>query len=224
MKTRVTKQRRTWVRLVVPLVGLACGNVMAGTIAGSAHDFSGEAWNNTNEVCVVCHTPHEADITVLAAPLWNHDLTTKNFAIYDSPTFDASDIGQPSASTKLCLSCHDGTVGVDSFGGRSGGDFLSGTEAVGRGTAGLSDDHPVSFTYDSALATADGALFDPSTATATIGSGTETKSGTLNEVMLLGGKVECASCHDVHNTFTVGDPLLKITRQNSDLCLTCHKR
>ncbi|MHB2154653.1 hypothetical protein ACX8XN_09660 [Calditrichota bacterium GD2] len=26
------------------------------SIVGSAHDFSGEAWNQSGEICVVCHT------------------------------------------------------------------------------------------------------------------------------------------------------------------------
>jgi predicted CXXCH cytochrome family protein len=43
--------------------------------------------------------------------------------------------------------------------------------------------------------------------------------------MLIGGVMECASCHDVHNTFTAaGGGLLKIsqTAPASGLCLACH--
>ncbi|MFZ9024294.1 MAG: cytochrome c3 family protein, partial [Anaerohalosphaeraceae bacterium] len=38
-----------------------------------------------------------------------------------------------------------------------------------------------------------------------------------------GGKVQCSSCHDVHNTPGVAG-LLRIANTNSDLCLTCHDK
>jgi predicted CXXCH cytochrome family protein len=42
-------------------------------------------------------------------------------------------------------------------------------------------------------------------------------------VMLYTDQVECASCHDVHNTFTATtDKLVKITRAGSAICLACH--
>ena len=45
------------------------------TIVGSAHDFSDDSWNTTGQICLVCHTPHNADVTVNNAPLWNHETT-----------------------------------------------------------------------------------------------------------------------------------------------------
>lgn len=203
---------------VVMLV--AAGTASAGRITGSAHDFSTTGWAG-GEICVACHTPHKADVTVSDAPLWNHELTTKTFTVYSSPTLDAT-VPQPDGSSKLCLSCHDGTVALDSFGGTTGTIFMTGDKAVGADE--LNNDHPISFTFDTALANSDGALHDPATRTVTIGSGDRTKSGTLDQVMLLAGKVQCASCHDVHNNFVNGNPLLRIRTNGSELCLACHDK
>ncbi len=182
-------------------------------IAGSDHDFSTETWNPGGEICQVCHTPHGA-VTGLTAPLWNHEVTTATFDLYTnvvSPSFDAT-ASQPDGSSKLCLSCHDGTVAMDNFGGQTGGtEFMSGSELLG---TDLSNEHPVSFTYDAALATLDGGLFDPTSASSGLGS-------TIDADLLLGNKVQCSSCHDVHNGSGVGNLLVK-SNAGSALCLTCH--
>ncbi len=183
------------------------------SIVGSAHDFSNETWNATGEICVVCHTPHHADNSVSDAPLWNHEVTTATFTPYSSGTLDAT-VGQPNGSSKLCLSCHDGTVAVDNFGGRTNGsEFVSGNDLIG---TDLTDDHPVSFVYDATLASTDGGLNDPTTTNSGLG-------GTIDDDMLIGSQLQCASCHDVHNGSGVGHLLVK-SNSNSDLCLTCHAK
>jgi predicted CXXCH cytochrome family protein len=195
----------------------------AGTIVGSAHDFSTSTWSG-GEICIVCHTPHNADITVADAPLWNHELTTTVFELYDSPTFDGSaTITQPAGSSILCLSCHDGTVALDSFGGATGSIYIGPGSPKNLGTS-LLDDHPISFAYDSALVATDGGLHDPAGTTVTIGSGEDTKTGTLQDIMLFNDQLQCASCHDVHNKFTADDYLLRITKAGSVICLTCHDK
>ena len=181
-------------------------------ITGSKHDFSADNWNNTGEICVVCHTPHNAQV-VTDAPLWNHETTTSTFTTYTSSTLDAT-ISAPDGSSKMCLSCHDGTVAVDNYGGvTSGTDFVTGNKNLG---TDLSNDHPVSFTYDAALATTDGDLADPSTASSGLG-------GTITADMLVGGKVQCSSCHDVHDGSGLADLLVK-NNNASALCLTCHTK
>lgn len=192
----------------------------AGTIIGTKHDFSASGWSG-GEICVACHTPHNADNTIAEAPLWNHALTGKTFALYTSPSLDAT-VAQPDGSSKLCLSCHDGTVALDSFGTTTGTTFMSGSSAVGADDLG--NDHPISFTFDTTLATTDGALYDPAATSVTIGAGADSKTGNIADVMLLGGKVQCASCHDVHNKFTNGPKLLRVANTGSALCLTCHNK
>ncbi|HAZ14933.1 MAG: cytochrome C [Bdellovibrionales bacterium GWA2_49_15] len=181
--------------------------VLRADITGSAHDFSARGWG-TGNVCTVCHTPHNSNTTVRNSPLWNHTITVATFTPYSSTTLNAT-VGQPDGVSKLCLSCHDGTVAVDSFGGRVGSVI-----SHGFGGTNLRHHHPVSFVYDSALAAEDGELHDPTTQVTALG-------GTIAHDLLVGGKLECSSCHDVHNTYN-NRKLFKISDQRSALCLTCH--
>ena len=186
------------------------------TIVGSAHDFSDDAWNTTGEICIVCHTPHNADMTVANAPLWNHEVTAvTNYQLYSSSTFNGTaTIGQPDESSKLCLSCHDGTVALENFSGMTTGtNYLTGSTLIG---TDLGDDHPISFTYDAVLASTDGGLFDPTITPSGLG-------GTITNTMLYGDKMQCASCHDVHNGAGVIH-LLRKSNSVSALCLTCHNK
>lgn len=204
-------------------------SAFAGTIGGSAHDFTALGWSG-GEMCVVCHTPHSKNAANVNAPLWNHaDSTVASFTMYTSPSLDAVSSGQPAGTSRLCLSCHDGTIAVDSFGGKTGTTIIGVAAQVG--SAGdLTKDHPISITYDTALATRDGSLNDPATQQATIGlAGGKIKTGTVSALLLTNGTVQCSSCHDVHNTFTVAGPaLLKMASAGNtagtSLCATCHNK
>lgn len=72
--------------------------------------------NDYGEVCVYCHTPHGASGT-LAAPLWNRTQLNTSYTTYD--TLGTSTLTQavtaPGVNSLTCLSCHDGTVAVDSI-------------------------------------------------------------------------------------------------------------
>ena len=189
--------------------------IMSQSIANSAHDFSGDSWNPSGETCITCHTPHNADIGVTDAPLWNHEVTQATFTVYSSTTLDAT-TGQPTGVSKLCLSCHDGTVAIDNYGGKT-----NGTNTIGSGESigtDLSGEHPVSFTYDATLATSDGELFDPTSVNSGLGS-------TIDSDLLVGNKMECSSCHDVHNTIAVANTKLLVkSNVASALCFTCHDK
>ncbi len=206
---------------------LTTGLANAGTIVGTDHDMSASGFSG-GEICVVCHTPHNADTTVKVAPLWNHALTKQTFAMYTSPTLDASQDAQPTGSSKLCLSCHDGVTAIDSFGGNVGSIFMTGSGAVGAGNK-LTDDHPISILYDQALSVTDPGLHDPDTQTVTVGEGGDkTRTGTVTQLMTPDGKVQCSSCHDVHNNFvgpgTNDQPFLRVSKAGSKICLTCHNK
>jgi hypothetical protein len=202
-------------------------SVSFAVILDSPHDFSGQGFA-AGQICVVCHAPHNVATPVIP-PLWNHEVTEASYIVYDSPTLDADGgtLGQPSGSTLLCLSCHDGTVAIDSFGGATGTSFVTGLANLG---TDLSNDHPISFTYDTTLANKDGGLIDPGPGgpDVTIGSGSFTRTGKIQDVMLQNDQLQCASCHDVHNDFVAGgiqgDPLLLISKADSALCLTCHNK
>ena len=131
--------------------------------------------------------------------------------MYTSPTIDGTIDATPSGVSLLCLSCHDGTVALDAFGGGGGGETIGVAYGYANGTD-LSNDHPISITY-----AGDGDLA-ASTAASGVTGGT-----TIDADMLFAGKVECASCHDVHNAFNVA-LLLKKSNANSALCLTCHTK
>ncbi len=201
--------------LTVVVTGLFLSSgALAQGISGSAHDFSGDVWNTSGELCIVCHTPHNADATVADAPLWNHEVTTATFTVYSGPgTLDAT-VGQPSGVSKLCLSCHDGTVAVDNFGGTTTGtSFVGGADLVG---IDLSNDHPISLTYDAALATTDGGLNNPTSTNSGLG-------GTITADLLFSNSLECGSCHDVHDT-AGNSKLLRLDNAGSALCSTCHNK
>ncbi len=205
---------------VAGVLVLAAHAAEAGSILGSAHDFTNYNWSG-GQVCITCHDSHSSMTSIPGAPQWNHALSAQSYALYGSATLKAS-IGQPGILSKLCLSCHDGTVAVDSFGGASGSTYISSANNIG---ANLKDDHPIGFVYDSALAVANGSLFDPSSQVVTIGSGTQTQTGTIASVILFSGQVECSTCHDVHNKYTVPGPgLLKVAGTGSALCKTCHNK
>lgn len=186
------------------------------TIVGSAHDFSASGWSG-GQICIACHAPHN-NLNAAGSLLWNHALTTATFTLYSSPTMNAGAPGQPAGTSKLCLSCHDGTVALDSFGGNTGTSFVTGTANLG---TNLGNDHPIGIHYDATLVSADGGL-KAITSPANIGPG-GVKTGTIESNLLYSGKVECSSCHDVHNTNTaITAALLKISNASSALCLTCH--
>jgi cytochrome c553 len=213
-------------------VALAIAWVLAPSagadIAGSPHDFTsggGGGFTALAEICEACHTPHGADTTVTEAPLWDHAATSKTFTAYTSDTITATDLGAPAGISKLCLSCHDGSVAIDSFGGVTGTNTIS-TDFQIASDGDMSKHHPVSFSYDDALATADGELFVPSSATTTLG-------GTIQADLLFGPsgsetELECASCHDVHATGPADEgtnaSLLRISNAGSAFCLTCHNK
>lgn len=72
--------------------------------------------NNYGEVCVYCHTPHGANTTV-ALPLWNRTIKSTTYSTYDTlgTTTLTQTVKQPGRNSLSCLSCHDGTVAIDSI-------------------------------------------------------------------------------------------------------------
>lgn len=168
------------------LIGLvfllgSSGAAMASVI-DSKHNLSSSGPGpvkaiNETQVCVFCHTPHGGDQTA-GAPLWNRLLSTATYTPYISSSTDANQPpGQPGASSKVCLSCHDGTLAIGVVGNLNGraatidmngttNGFMPDGTVPGTGYSSnlgtdLTNDHPISFTYDSTLATNDGELRTP---------------------------------------------------------------
>jgi predicted CXXCH cytochrome family protein len=203
--------------LVLAAAVLLISGTGFATITGSSHDFQADGWNPGGEICQPCHTPHNGSLTV--DPLWNHDVSGAAWTPYadGNGTLDAT-VNAPAAGsvTALCLSCHDGTVGLGAFGGATDiVNFVTGAALVG---TDLTNDHPVAFTYDTALATLDGELANPSVVLSGLAGG-----GTIAADMLFSDSLECASCHDVHDFYNLSGLLLK-SNAASALCLTCHTK
>jgi predicted CXXCH cytochrome family protein len=143
--------------------------------------------------------------------LWNRAAPTASYIIYGSSTLQGRP-GQPSGASKLCLSCHDGTIALGSVLSRmdqirmAGGDFLpAGLTNLG---TDLSDDHPVSFEYTSGLANQKGQLAAP--------------SALLPEIKLdASGQLQCTACHDAHNN--VHGDFLVMDNEFGALCTACHR-
>jgi predicted CXXCH cytochrome family protein len=200
-------------RLSIVIISFNTLSAHGQGILNSPHDFSNASWNRGKETCLGCHASHDAQSAEHSAPLWNRQDVATSYAVYTSATMNAV-VGQPDGSSKLCLSCHDGTVALDSFGGaKNGSTFISKQADL---EADLSDDHPVSFVYDSALAKADGALHDPSTHASGLGA-------SIDRDLLEDHKMQCTSCHTVHNKSRI-KKFLVMQNSRSALCLTCHDK
>lgn len=212
-------------------------------VAGSAHDLSitgtgasGFKSSDQTEICIFCHTPHSA-LKNADIPLWNKTLSAATtYGSYTSPTFQGGTNGITTGATEatagvsnLCLSCHDGTVAFNSLANPSnarpdstfaaGKTLMTGTALLGAGATALANDHPVNFTYDATLATADGSLTTPS------GSGLNTVTNAYGTVQLYSNKVQCASCHDPHTSADpTGKAFLRVSMDASKLCRVCHTK
>lgn len=73
--------------------------------------------NDYAEVCVYCHTPHGANSTLPAAPLWNRTVKVTTYQTYDllNTASLSQPVTQPGANSLTCLTCHDGQTAVDSI-------------------------------------------------------------------------------------------------------------
>jgi predicted CXXCH cytochrome family protein len=163
-----------------------------------------------NQVCLPCHTPHNA-LTVDGENyvLWNHAETNQTFTMYTNIRGETVP-GQPQGPSKLCLSCHDGVTAIDSYGGLTGSTVMTGDAALG---TDLSNDHPIGMQYPTSLPAE---YRNPSTYAPGIGGGPGVKLVTINGT----DRVECSSCHNVHNNGL--GYFLRVPIQESYLCLQCH--
>ena len=181
------------------------------------------------EVCVFCHTPHNANPAV---PLWNHQQTNAAHTMYSSDYLTDKGYAMPASvnqRSKLCLSCHDGTVALGAVYNvrgqpatiamqKSGAPITTmPLDVAGYLGTNLTNDHPVSIGYDTGvseieLVTPAPPLFPAKGAVKLYPPSGGTVAGT----------VECTSCHDPHtDTFP---KFLVASNLNAGLCRTCHQK
>jgi predicted CXXCH cytochrome family protein len=221
---------------------LATVGGQAQGIRGSKHDLSSDsAWwgggdpNTTSQVCMYCHTPHHpnSSLSDLNAPLWNRAIDrTKIYTTYTSPTLAGSPGNPTQTVSVLCLGCHDGSTARAVANGISYSDKHSvingprfpappqyfgncaSCHSGGMGPAkptmmlgpDLSNDHPIAISYPTGL----GSRFK---------TPPDAQRG-WSDARLFSGKVECQSCHQVHDPSI--PPFLRKSNAGSALCLTCH--
>ena len=157
-------------------------------------------------VCVFCHISHNANPT---RGLWNRELPGVSYQLYTSSTLKAQ-LNQPTGSSRLCLSCHDGILSLGNLRVSPNGAPLTLGRLTGSSALGtdLSKDHPVSFVYDRALALSRGELADPLTLPPAI---------RLDQT----GQLQCTSCHDAHEDKKPN--FLRLDTGASGLCSACHR-
>lgn len=213
---------RVIIAILLAATGLG-GSIPAQTnnkssIIDSKHDFrttsSAQIRSSTGQdACMFCHTPHNA---APGSYLWNHQLSTRDFPVYSSSTLQSTVTPiQPRDVSKLCLSCHDGTIALgDTVNDGSiafvqgNGYTLPATSASNlAGDQTFANDHPFGFVPRFSAETV-----NPPSA---------------DQVKLdKSGKLQCTSCHDPHKEDA--DPItrkfLVKSNQASAVCLTCHQK
>ncbi|MFQ5560830.1 MAG: hypothetical protein ACE5FU_09630, partial [Nitrospinota bacterium] len=174
-----------------------------------------------------------------ATPGWNRALSGATYQTFESSSMQAA-VSQPDGSSRLCLSCHDGTIALGDVFNRpgaglsgsslqlEGGGLLTGDGKLAPSTTGgtsfigtdLTNDHPVSFVYDEQLSADDGELVNPNPAALEL------------TLKLSDGKVQCTTCHDPHDDslgMFLKAPLVQTddmatTGNDAQICLLCHDK
>jgi predicted CXXCH cytochrome family protein len=205
-RQRATTCLAAWALCTAPALG-------DESVVNSKHDLSVQGPGpiravHETEICIFCHTPHNA---APQTPLWNRYNPRTHYRIYESSTTDAR-IDQPSGPSKMCLSCHDGSMALGNVLSRPDPHPIVMTaRTVPPGAADLtndlSDDHPIGFRYDRAISNTDRQIRPPEVVTQDLPLGSH-------------GEVHCTTCHDPHNN-QLGD-FLRVTDQMSAICVTCH--
>ncbi len=192
-----------------------------GQVVGSKHNLSLSgpgSYQSGVDICAFCHTPHQAPDANAQDPLWNHTLSLNAvYGVYSSITMDSTpeELGQATAGSAtvshLCLSCHDGTVALGDLYNQPNSGGPTDTTTLMTGSANLetdlSNDHPVHllWTHQTDMA----------------GLCANCHFGPPDPLPFFNGYIECATCHDPHNTNGF-EPFLRKSQSGSNLCLQCH--
>lgn len=251
--------------LAFALLGVTVVSAQApGTgIANTKHDFTlwnptgGDASNTINVgKCTFCHTPHKAQQQAL---IWNHKLSAVASYSWGAGATTVGGTLLPTISstwngaTKLCLSCHDGSVaigdiawfdkashqGLAAINTRTmSADFPN--SQIATTTGGMGTNHPVAHpfpgagasTYNTRTSGAAAVLsgWQPNPITSGIRLFNDDGSGNISVASVPGTQtgIECSSCHDPHNGSGVtGAYFLRgnLTGNGVDyICTKCHAK
>ncbi len=199
-----------------------------GNVASTVHNLSvsgpGEIRAlNEDEVCKFCHIPHNA---VIPVPLWGHALSRAQYTVPGIRGAQGARVpaGQPDGSSRLCLSCHDGTVALGEVAGEPRSIAMMGATRLAPGRRGylgthLSGSHAISFIVpDGSMRASDGAE-DMGLRPLTV------IQADPDVVLDHRGKMQCTTCHDPHSDrYSQSDrvPRFWVKPTVGEVCLTCH--
>jgi predicted CXXCH cytochrome family protein len=218
----------------------------------SKHNFYGPGERSSRpgmDLCQFCHVPNRLETSTSPAPAWDPKSKGRNAALSER----ADPNGPPlplrwAGSTVRCMSCHDATVSSINIVYRPGSASLRFDEIAGdkrrregarRTYFALPDEwggrvmgnHPVAIPYPLDLEQSEYRRYEPRAELLTAGewqpdprkkglklftdrSGFDVLTGTSG--------VECASCHDPHGTPNAY--FLRVAKDRSELCLSCHRK
>jgi predicted CXXCH cytochrome family protein len=207
-----------WARLILAIEFLLPAAVVCQThtVSQSVHNLSSTGpgtvkSSNDVGVCIFCHVPHGG----VDKHLWNKQLPADYDLqkLYTSSTYVQTN-NQISERSKLCLSCHDGTIALGqtvATGDLGVTKLMAPSNYLG---TDLRRDHPISFSMP--------ARDDGEIATWLLSA---TPTSPDPNVKLRDGMVECTTCHDPHvpdNDPVATTKFLVRSNQNGGLCLNCH--
>lgn len=209
---------------------LAAGAALAGDggVSMTRHNLSvtgpGPVRSTSeDQICVFCHASH---VQGASSPLWNRQTSgAVAYTPYESATLSAR-AREPDGASKLCMSCHDGTIALGSVRTREDPIPVRGAGASGRLADGspsnlgfdLSGTHPVSLRYDEAMARGRDGVADTWLRP-------DPMAPDGSDLLDRGGKVQCTSCHDPHSDPAAeGLPVPPFWRGDSfsQVCEACH--
>ncbi|MGA3087426.1 MAG: cytochrome c3 family protein [Terriglobales bacterium] len=164
--------------------------------------------------CTFCHAPHSG--LGVVSPLWNQKLSNATYTPYTSTTYIEQGKTQPTlgVTSSLCLSCHDGTVGVGSsyvYGTIPTSGSMNSIDSFG---TTLTGSHPFSLVLP---------MKDAPNLVASLVSKGQTADPT-GAVKLINGNIECISCHSPHvqDIDKIAQNFLVRDSSNGQMCLACH--
>lgn len=215
--------------LFISSIAHAMDYIPGSGITHSPHDLSmrggAVTYNAPGEYqessCIWCHAPGNAysaagpglDPEDGYRPLWNRKVP-QIFMVFMNGSNHvgarASIAGGPMGDLSLlCLGCHDGRMAINIFAAA-----LSEENKIGR-DGNLSNHHPIGLDYARSRASGK-ELAPPAEVVAAL------RRGASEDEIFRNGKLECTSCHSVHNTGNTGEKLLWISDRESRLCCSCH--
>jgi hypothetical protein len=208
---------------VAPSLGQHAG------VAGTRHNLSASGRGeiraeSETQICKFCHIPHSA---VVPEGLWSRRLSKARYDV--PPVRDTSGARvvrhQPDGSSRLCLSCHDGTIALGEIGGEPRPIAMRGVPRLAEDRPGflgidLTGAHPISFVVPDGDRDLDDTDRD-------IGIKPLSTIRATDGVRLdAAGKMQCTTCHDPHldRYYKEGRvPRFWVKPTVEEVCLACHE-